>query len=253
MMQISTDASGSRRTPVNPYINICQRLANEDFCLIDGQKFIVQSEIDDIAADALDAFLRSWDDLTCDEHMADGGTYRSRRHATLTAEASGGRIRREAHQPHFQKVAYNRLNGGVERCFEPIYPSVMDNPVMEAILRFASSICGHLAPLNRWHVEVHQFRIEAGLQAGNPTPEGVHRDGVQYVLMSLVARSNVVDGETSIHDLEGRRLTTFTLLKPFDSALVNDERVAHGVTPIMRLDPGEAGYRDVLVVTFRRK
>jgi hypothetical protein len=40
---------------------------------------------------------------------------------------------------------------------------------------------------------------------------------------------------------------------PLDAALVDDNRVAHGVTPIMPLDRSRPGHRDVLVVTFRRE
>jgi hypothetical protein len=38
-----------------------------------------------------------------------------------------------------------------------------------------------------------------------------------------------------------------------DAALVDDARVLHGVTPVEPLDPATSGYRDVLVVTFRRR
>ena len=97
-----------------------------------------------------------------------------------------------------------------------------------------------------------------------PTPEGVHRDGVDYVLVLLVGRENIAQGETTIHagddrDAErvalqnGRALGSFTLAEPFDAALVDDHRVAHGVTPVEPIDPAAPAHRDVLVVTFRRK
>jgi hypothetical protein len=102
-------------------------------------------------------------------------------------------------------------------------------------------------------VEVHQFRIEARRGAeGRPTPEGMHRDGVDYVLVLLVNRTNIASGMTSVHDLSGAELGHFTLTEPFDAALVDDQRVMHGVTPVEPLDPAEPGFRDVLVVTFRR-
>jgi hypothetical protein len=105
-----------------------------------------------------------------------------------------------------------------------------------------------------WHVEMHQFRIEtrAG-QEGRPTPEGMHRDGVDWVLVLMVRRENVASGETTIYDLVKRPLGSFTLTAPLDSALVDDSRVYHGVTAVMPLDPRYPAYRDVLVVTFRRE
>ena len=101
-------------------------------------------------------------------------------------------------------------------------------------------------------MEVHQFRIEARAgEAGEPTPEGVHRDGVDYVLVLLVDRTNIESGTTTIHAADSRLLGSFTLTHPFDAALVDDARVFHGVTAVTPLDPAQAAHRDVLVVTYR--
>ncbi|MBA3455018.1 MAG: 2OG-Fe dioxygenase family protein, partial [Deltaproteobacteria bacterium] len=59
-------------------------------------------------------FVASWDDLHLDRYMADGGKYRRRRHALFLAPATGA-IVRQPHGPHWQGLAYNPLNGGVER------------------------------------------------------------------------------------------------------------------------------------------
>ena len=89
---------------------------------------------------------------------------------------------------------------------------------------------------------MHQFRIEARSgEAGRPTPEGMHRDGVDYVLVLLVGRRNIQSGVTSIHDLDGDKLGSFTLTEPLDAALVDDDRVMHGVTPVEPIDPARAG------------
>ena len=102
-------------------------------------------------------------------------------------------------------------------------------------------------------MEVHQFRIEArSAEAGRPTPEGLHRDGVDWVLVLLINRENIASGVTTIHAAGGDMLGQFTLTAPFDAALVDDQRVAHGVTPVEPIDPSRPAYRDVLVVTFRR-
>ena len=51
--------------------------------------------------------------------------------------------------------------------------------------------------------------------------------------------------------LDGRALGHFTLTDAFDAAIVDDTRVAHGVTPVEPIDPSQPAYRDVLVVTFK--
>ena len=198
------------------------------------------------------AFAASWDDLRLDQYMADGGRYRRRRHGLYGAHA-GQPIVRKPHAPHFQTVDYNPLNGGIERWFEPVAP-VGDGPSMRTILAFARTTFERLAPeIAAWHIETHQFRIEAGSGVpGQPTPEGLHRDGVDYVLVLLIQRRNIAEGTTSIHGRDRHLLGSFTLTHPLDAALVNDAKVYHGVTPVEPLDPATPAYRDVLVVTFRR-
>ena len=124
---------------------------------------------------------------------------------------------------------------------------------MQSVLRFCCALFGALRPHTDWKVECHQFRIEARSDApGRPTPEGVHRDGVDYALVLLINRTNIKSGTTTVHDLHGRQLGSFTLTSPLDAAIVDDARVKHGVTAVEPIDPSRPAYRDVLVVTFKR-
>jgi hypothetical protein len=199
------------------------------------------------------AFAASWDDLGLDTYLGEGGRYRKRRHATFRAMA-GEPIHRAAHQPHYQSRDYNPLNGGIARWFDPVLPEVAAGASMTTILEACRTLFERLSPARAWHIEVHQFRIEArsGVE-GRPTPEGMHRDGVDHVLVLLVGRRNIQSGVTSIHDTAGHNLGSFTLAEPFDAAWVDDHRVMHGVTPVEPIDPAQSGFRDVLVVTFRKE
>lgn len=200
-----------------------------------------------------DSFAASWDDLGLDTYMADGGRYRKRRFAVFGSRADDPAILRKPHQPHYQSRDYNPLNGGIERWFQPILPAVAETATLTTILRFCRELFQRLSGPQDWHIELHQFRIEARAgAAGQPTPEGRHRDGVDHVLVLLIGRRNVQSGVTTIHDLDGRTLGSFTLTHPLDAALVDDRRVMHGVTPIEPIDPERPGFRDVLVVTFRQ-
>nr|WP_321984777.1 2OG-Fe dioxygenase family protein [uncultured Lichenicoccus sp.] len=202
-----------------------------------------------------DGFAASWSDLGMDRYMADGGRYRRRRHANFSM--TDGEIQRKPHQPHYQSRDYNLLNGGLERWFSPVTDGIGTHPALLAVLRLCDATFTALTPVvvrpQTWHVELHQFRIEANAEeAGQPTPEGLHRDGVDWVLVLLVARRNIASGDTSIHDLQRQPLGRFTLTEPLDAAFVDDSRVYHGVTAVMALDLAGLAYRDVLVVTFRR-
>jgi hypothetical protein len=199
------------------------------------------------------AFAGSWDALAPDAYLAKTGRFRRRRHAVFSADADG-RIIREAHQPHYQSVAYNALQGDLQRWFEPVSEVIASGECLQTVLRYAVGFFGPLAPeVARWRLEVHQFRIEARADAaGEPTPEGVHRDGVDYVLVLMVDRRNIASGTTTIHSADGMELGSFTLTQALDAALVDDARVLHGVTPVTALDPAQPSHRDVLVVTLKR-
>ena len=197
-------------------------------------------------------FAASWNELGPDTYLAARGRHRRRRHAVFAADA-GGEIRREPHQPHYQSLTYNTLQGDIQRWFEPLQPAIADGASLRGILAFSRELFGALASATgRWHIEVHQFRIEARAgEAGEPTPEGVHRDGVDYVLVLLIDRTNIESGTTTIHAHDGTLLGNFTLTHALDAALVDDARVCHGVTAVTPLDPARPAHRDVLVVTFK--
>jgi hypothetical protein len=199
-------------------------------------------------------FAASWEGMPLDTQLPEGHRYRRRRHATLSVPRGERAFRAEPHQPHYQSLEYNSLVGGIERWFEPIAPATLASASFGAILDFCAGLFGALRPSADWHVECHQFRIEARPDAaGLPTPEGVHRDGVDYVLVLLVSRVNIASGTTTIHAADGTLLGSFTLAAALDSALVDDNQVKHGVTPVTAIDRARPAYRDVLVVTFRAK
>ena len=201
-------------------------------------------------------FSESWNDLPEDRYMADGGRYRRRRFAVF--DAVGGTISRAPYQPHFQARTYNRLNGGVARWFEPVSDAVASHPITShiiggAVLIFEAFFAKGAHPLS-WHVELHQFRIEATRDGnGLPTPEGIHRDGVDGVVVMLINRKNVSSGITELFDAAKQRLGAFALTRPGDAVFLDDTRVFHGVTPILAVDPLLPATRDVLVVTFQKR
>lgn len=222
----------------------------------DGFAFLTADHMRDLLqAQALSdwaAFAASWGDLAPDTYLAARGRHRRRRHAVFSVDPTG-KIHRESHQPHYQSLTYNPLQGDIQRWFEPVQPAIADGASLRRILAFSRELFGPLAPATRrWRIEVHQFRIEARAdEAGEPTPEGVHRDGVDYVLVLLIDRSNIESGTTTIHAHDGALLGSFTLTHALDAALVDDARVCHGVTAVTPLDPAQPAHRDVLVVTFK--
>jgi hypothetical protein len=107
-----------------------------------------------------------------------------------------------------------------------------------------------LTPAPKWFVEVHPFRIDTSDGIGRPTPEGAHRDGVDYVAVILVDRVGVKGGETRIFEAQGSIGLRFTLQDSWSALILNDAKMIHETTPIQPI--ATSGYRDTLVLTFRR-
>jgi hypothetical protein len=229
---------------------LSENIAQSGFAFVGGSQMRSLLEAAGPLSD-WEPFSASWERLALDNYMADEGRYRRRRHGCFLAQASG-ELSPLPHRAHYQSLAYNTLNGGIERWFEPLEPEVAQGACLGAILHFCVALFRRPGQGDRL-IEVHQFRIEArAAQPGLPTPEGVHRDGVEHVAVLLIQRRNVSSGTTTIHRVDGSSLGAFTLAEPLDAALLDDERVYHGVTAIEPVDPSQPGYRDVLVVTLRR-
>ena len=200
-------------------------------------------------ADAdLDALRPSWNDLPPDAYLKDGGRYRRRRHACYVVDADS--VTPMPHRAHWQPLEYNALHGGMQRWFEPVSPSTAAAPVWHQLMVAMGQTCSALKPsVQRWYVEAHQFRIDTTDGIGRPTPEGAHRDGVDFVAVFLINRQGIKGGETRVFEANGPSGQRFTLTEPWSLLLVDDEKVIHESTPIQ--PTGEGGYRDTLVLTYR--
>ncbi len=233
--------------------DIAERLDREEFLFVSAADVIaLLSEL--AAAPVADdqVFLDSWNHLEQDRYMADGGKYRKRRHATYAIQNPGEPARLMPYQPHYQTVDYNPLNGGVARYFAPILDDLHQSLTLAALLRLGDQVFSQVSGNPHWHIELHQFRIEArDGRLAKPTPEGVHRDGVDFVIVVMIERVNIDSGATTIVNLDHELVGEFTLRETFDMVLVNDRRLYHGVTPITPIDPAAEAYRDVLVITFK--
>jgi len=197
----------------------------------------------------LDAWLAFWDRLPPDAYLLDGGKYRQRRHGAFVVD--GDVVTAVPPRPHWQPVDYNALHGGIERHFEQVEPALADDPTWRRLLASLAARASALKGAQRWYVEAHPFRIDTANGIGRPTPEGAHRDGVDLVSVTLVARRGIKGGETRVFQAQSSAGLRFTLSEPWTTVLLDDARVIHETTPIQRLKAGEPGWRDTLVLTFR--
>lgn len=205
----------------------------------------------------------SWDRLPPDAHLRDGGHYRRRRHGCYVHTPGTGELQLTPHRAHWQPTDYNALHGGFERWFDPLEPAVAEAVAWRQLISGLGSLFAQVRPVPQWFVEAHQFRIDTAGGVGRPTPEGAHRDGVDFVVVMLVARHGVKGGESRVFDAHGPHGLRFLMTEPLTTLLLDDARVIHETTPILPAaatasatagttpEASSPGYRDTLVLTYR--
>ena len=199
-------------------------------------------------AEELSALSSDWNDMPPDNHLKDGGRYRRRRHSSFVFEK--GALAQMPHRAHWQPLDYNALHGGMQRWFEPMLDRTLRQPAWRKLLSALATTANQLRGLDtKWCIEAHQFRIDTTDGIGRPTPEGAHRDGVDFVAVFMVHREKIKGGETRVFDARGPQGERFTLTQAWSLVFLDDARVIHESTPIQPLGP--QGHRDTLVVTLR--
>ena len=229
-----------------------QALSQDGLSLLSPTDLIATLKLPADWANRWGDLAQSWHNLPPDAHLKDGGSYRQRRHACFVQDVAANTLTQTPHRAHWQPTDYNALHGGFERWFEPVEADVARAPAWTDLLAGFGKLFAQVQAVDKWFVEAHQFRIDTAGGVGRPTPEGAHRDGVNFVVVLLVARQGVKGGETRVFDANGPQGVRFVMREPLAALLLDDARVIHETTPIFpdHAD-GEQGYRDTLVLTYR--
>jgi hypothetical protein len=194
-------------------------------------------------------FCTHWEDLAPDPYAAELGLRRLRRYGRYTF--SDGVATRVPNGAFVQPQDSNPLYIDRDRHFEPLTDAFMTDPLLSGLLQLLGRFAAALDDVAQWVAKVHPFRVLACAHSeGQPTPEGLHRDGVTLVTSLLVQRRNAAGGESAVFDFAGQPLLTATLAEPGTLLLGDDRRSVHGVSPIRPADVAEPALRDVLVITF---
>lgn len=226
--------------------------------LLDHAYSLVRADEWDISAELSSAWRRlraEYANLPTDKHLPDGGAYRFRRYDSFDFNPRTGELRIQPHRSYFQDTDINEVTGGIVREFAPLTPAIASNPFLHELIRFDFTqfpLADNMRERD-WQVDVHLIRVvaQAGME-GQPTPEGIHRDGAEFVTVHLAEIENVTGGKVSIYNDDKQHIESFTLHDVLDSYLFRDAVLWHGVTPIQPRQDGE-GVRSILTFDYHMK
>lgn len=189
-----------------------------------------------------DGFKQFFNDLPVDPYVK--GKYRFRRLSRFTA--AGNELVKLPHGCLFQSKEYNPLVGDIKREFAEIDDALTQLDDFKKLV-FAFIDACKLHPESE--IGVHQIRTTCSLNNfGNPAPEGIHRDGTDFIGIFCVNRENIQGGETHLYVEKKEKPVFKKILNPGELLLVNDREFFHFTTPIKPTSDAQ-GVRDVFVLT----
>jgi hypothetical protein len=181
------------------------------------------------------------------------GHFRRRRFSHFLAPKDPGHgfdvdhLKRLDHTFFLQSRNVNYLAGGIKREFAELEDGLLQLPIFAAIVRTFIDFFDIDAAKREFGV--HQIRILCSTEfSGDPAPEGIHKDGFDYVGIFCVERHDVVGANTLLYrDKDGPPIFS-RALQPGEVVFTNDRTVFHFTDPV-RPSGTLPGHRDVFVIT----
>lgn len=206
-----------------------------------------------VSAAELDELSGYWDELPLDMYLSDNGKYRRRRFAELMYDHATRSLSNTGNARFYQPAEYNGVNTGV-RTYTGIKHAFLGHQAVQAILlHFANKFCDALK-VGRLEMSLHQVRVTGNDDvAGQPTPEGIHKDGVDYSCQILFRRDNVAGGESLIFDNDRQLQLGVTVMEPLEFYSFRDTEIYHAVSPVRPASAGKPAVRDILGIDFSIK
>ena len=225
-----------------------EELAKHSYTFIAGDEFSIAPEL----KDGFQAFQADFDHLPADKYLQAGANFRYRRFNFFYFHPAKDELLLMPYRPFFQAAEDNAYAGGIERAFAPLRKSTTQNPFLHELLKFSfwqtPDAADEAKLQDTWEFEVHQVRvISSSEEQGEPSPEGMHRDGGESGFVYLFNRENAKGAISSVYDNNRQLLAEKQLEKPMDAQMFLDPQVMHNVTALEPKDPSKKAVRDVFV------
>ncbi|MFC5908680.1 2OG-Fe dioxygenase family protein [Streptacidiphilus monticola] len=190
--------------------------------------------------------IESYDRLPHDPYMGNLTRYKRFDQYRLShVEGEGWQFELLPHRDYTTFTHFNPVAGGIRRTYEPLEVD------FTGIIRAGIEALG-LDDSEDWQINVHQNRTVATPEKpGQLTPEGVHHDGHEFVMISVFVRDTVEGGVTRLWNEGAEEPFWVGTVEPGQAVVLDDRAIAHDVTDVLPKD-GKPGHRDILIVAFSR-
>jgi hypothetical protein len=204
--------------------------------------------------------------------------FRRSRNGRFMIDFESRRIKRTEYQPFIlsKEEDFVRHDTGKVREFRAIQDDLQLNTAFQGLLRFKAYIIDGIAIDGRprldhssrvWVSTVFNLRtVTTPDLLGEPALEGVHSDGVEHTMTTLLGHANMSpdSAETYIHDVKevngtpNARANRDLILgrlqhRSFlDTLLIVDNERKHSLSPVRAVDGSRSATRDMLIFFTRR-
>ena len=218
-------------------------------------------QLNQLSEESVGCLSNSFENLPETDH--EDGKYRLRRFSRIEMRSTFWNAKREVelevkeNQDFIQSEELNPHQGGKIRKFEDLERHIVQSSGFKDIC-FQFKECNNL--IDGQMLEVHQMRVQTldrselltknGPWVVTPvSPEGVHRDGYDYISMVGINRHNIEGGELLVFSNEDRKNPIVSKpLSAGDMFMLADNKLFHDATPIRAIKRREKGYLDAFVL-----
>jgi len=198
---------------------------------------------------------REWNTLLLDKYLRKIDGLRYRRFKRVLLNPKNMQIKTLSSPIFYQSKITNIKYGGINRKFGSINKRTLGNKFLKNLITFNFNNL----PLTRkqlnysWEIGIHLIRIIARAKnEGKPSPEGVHKDGHEFISIHLIKRDNARGGVTEIFDKDNNLVIQKLLKSQLDSVYINDKKMLHYVSAFSPINKKRSSIRDVLIMDFSK-
>jgi len=134
----------------------------------------------------------------------------------------------------YQSSSYNNYNGDIVRRYPNIDTYITNDKIFKFFVKtFKEQVQEATRTLsegyNTDYIFVHQIRVYTPEDTVvNPVPEGIHRDGYNFIGICVVNRENIQGGISNVYDSDKNIALTKQLQRV--KCNINDAKMFHDVT-----------------------